>query len=146
LASMYVQTYRYDDAERLALQFTASDPQDYRGYYYLAAALEGSKSDPERTLGLLRQSIARNPRFAAAYALEGKVLLAQDRTQDAIVPLQRATELRPDYPPAHLYLGNAYRKLGRGADAAREFQTLRELNEKAGQTPSLRYHRGGNGK
>ena len=98
------------------------------------------------TLEYLQQSINRNPRFAAAYALTGKVMTAQDRTEEAIVQLERATELRPDYSPAHLYLGNVYRKAGRAADAAREFQTVRELKEKEARVPSLRYHKGGSGK
>jgi len=72
-------------------------------------------------------------------------MLGQNRADEAILQLKRATELRPDYSPAHLYLGNAYRKLGRDAEAAREFQTVRELKEKEGQAPSLRYHRVGEG-
>ena len=142
LASMYVQTFRYDDAERVSREFITSDPDDYRGYYYLAAALEASKRDPAEALEYLRRSTDRNPRFAAAYALTGKLLAGQNRTDEAIVQLKRATELRPDYSPAHYYLANAYRKAGRDADAAREFQTVRELNEKEGQVPSLRYHKG----
>jgi tetratricopeptide (TPR) repeat protein len=144
LASMYVQTSRYEDAERLSAQFVAADPEDYRGYYYLAAALEGMKREPARVLEWLRQSTDRNPRFAAAYALSGKVMMGQERIEESVAQLKRATELRPDYSPAHLYLGNAYRKLGRDAEAAREFQTVRELKEKEDQIPSLRYHRGGN--
>jgi tetratricopeptide (TPR) repeat protein len=146
LASMYVQTFRYDDAERLSRRFIASDPKDYRGYYYLAAALEGAKRDLPAALENLRQSIQRNPRFAAAYALTGKVMTSQNRTEEAIIQLRRATQLRPDYSPAHLYLGNAYHKAGRDADAAREFQTVRELKEKEGHIPSLRYHKGEPGK
>src|SRR5205085_9546927 len=101
----------------------------------------GMKRDPEQALELLRQSMERNPRFAAAYALKGKLLLAQNRTGESIVQLKRATELRPDYTPAHLYLGNAYRKAGRDTDAAREFQTVRELKEQEGHVPSLLYHK-----
>ena len=142
LASMYVQTLRPEDAERLSRQFLVSDPSDYRGYYYLAAALDGMKRDPERALESLRQSTDRNPRFAAAHALAGKVMLGQNRAAEALTQVQCAVELRPDYSPAHLYLGNAYRKLGRQAEASREFQTVRELKEKERQTPSLRYHRG----
>lgn len=145
LASMYLQTFRHEDAEHLSRRFVVSNPQDYRGYYYLAAALEPLKSDPEGTLELLRQSMERNPRFAAAYALAGKLLLGQNRTQESIVQLERATGLRPDYAPAHLYLGNAYRKIGRDADAALEFQTVRELKEKEQHVPSLLYHRGRTG-
>lgn len=146
LASMYVQSFRYEDAERVSRDFMVSDPDDYRGYYYMAAALEGSKRNPVGALEYLHQSKDRNPRFAAAYALAGKLMTGQNRTEEAIEQLKRATELRPDYSPAHLYLGNAYRKAGRDADAAREFQTVRELKQKEGQVPSLRYQKGGSRK
>ena len=32
-------------------------------------------------------------------------MTAENRTEEAIAQLKRATELRPDYSPAHLYLG-----------------------------------------
>src|SRR5262249_15751167 len=97
---------------------------------------------PDEILKVLGQSIDRNPRFAASYALSGKVLLAQNHVEEAVIQLKRAIGLRPDYSPAHLYLGNAYRKLGRETDAAREFEILRGLKEKEEHVPSLRYHKG----
>jgi hypothetical protein len=40
-------------------------------------------------------------------------------------------------------LANAYRKMGREAEAAREFQAIRDLHDRERQPqPSLLYHRG----
>jgi Tfp pilus assembly protein PilF len=91
---------------------------------------------------LLRKAISLNPGLAASYALLGKLFLHGDRAAEAVPELEHAIQLRPDYRPAHLYLATAYRKLGKEAEAAREFQKVRDLNEKERAKPSLRYHRG----
>ena len=126
----------------LAKQYTQANPSDYRGYYYLAAAREHERDDAAGTEELIRRSLQLNPNFAASHALLGKLLTQENRVEEAVRELERAVQLRPDYPPAHLYLGSAYRKLGHPADAAREAQILRELNEKQQSQPSLVYHRG----
>jgi Tfp pilus assembly protein PilF len=68
-------------------------------------------------------------------------MLQGNRADEAVAELEHAIQLRPDYRPAHLYLANAYRKLGQDAEAAQEAQKLRDLNEKESAKPSLRYHR-----
>jgi len=142
LAGLYIEAAEYDKLTGDARQYLQTNPSDYRGYYYLAAAQEHEKEDRQATEALLRKSVDFNPGFAASYALLGKLLLQGDRAAEAALELEHAIQLRPDYPPAHLYLGNAYKKLGREADARREFQKVRELNEKESTKPSLRYHRG----
>src|SRR5262249_2201424 len=123
-------------------KYIETNPSDYRGYYYLAAAKDREKAAGAEIEPLIRRSLQLAPNFSASYALLGKVLLREDRLQDAAKTLERAVQLRPDYHPAHFYLGNAYRKLGREADASHEFQTVRELNEKQASQPALLYHRG----
>jgi Flp pilus assembly protein TadD len=94
------------------------------------------------TYKLLEKSLGLNPNFAASLSLKGKLLLRR-AAQDAATVLERAVSLRPDHVRSHMMLANAYRKLGREADAAREFQTIRELHERERQPqPSLLYHRG----
>jgi len=142
LASMYLQMSEPEKLVALSRQYLANNPSDYRGYYYLAAAKEHAKKDPRETETLLRRSIQLNPDFAASYALLGKLLTQENRLEEAIQQLEHAVQLRPDYPPGRLYLGNAYRKSGREVEASREFQIVRELNEKQNSRPSLLYHRG----
>ena len=126
----------------MAERYQQTNPSDYRGYYYLAAAREHEEEQRPVAEALLRKAIGLNPDFAASHTLLGKLLVRDDRASEAVLDLERAVQLRPGYQPAHLYLGNAYRKLGRRADADREFQKLRELNDKEGAEPRLRYHRG----
>jgi tetratricopeptide (TPR) repeat protein len=143
LASLYLQTSDNTRLSVLSTKYMQRSPSDYRGYYYLAAAKEREKDDSAGAEQLIRRSLQLNPNFAASYALLGKILIAENRLNEAVRELERAIKLRPDYPPAHLYLGNAYRKLGRDADSAREFETLRQINNEQRSRPSLVYHRGG---
>jgi tetratricopeptide (TPR) repeat protein len=142
LGGIYLQISQAEKLMKVARQYIETNPSDHRGYYYLAAAAEHDKQEGVDVSSLLRHALKLNPNFAASHALLGKVLTQQDRLDEGVTELERAVQLRPDYAPAHLYLGNAYRKVGRTADATREFQTLRELNEKQRSQPSLTYHRG----
>ena len=142
VASMYLQMSDSEKLTALSRQYMANNPSDYRGYYYLAAGKEHAKEDPQETEKLLRHSIQLNSDFAPSYALLGKLLTQANRVDEAVQQLERAVRLRPDYTPGHLYLGNAYRKLGRDVEASREFQMVKELNEKQTSRPSLLYHRG----
>jgi tetratricopeptide (TPR) repeat protein len=143
LASLYLEAMEYEKLAAIAQQYSGTNPSDYRGYYYLAAAREHEEEQRPAVEALLKKAIGLDPNFAASFALLGKLLLQDGRALESARELERAIQLRPDYRPAHLYLANAYKKLGREADAAREFQLVRELNEKEATKPSLRYHRGG---
>ena len=91
----------------------------------------------------MRQSLAHKTDFAASHALLGEIQLRDGELQAAAESLERAIRYRPNLVQAHLQLGQTYHKLGRAADAAREFAIVRELNEKEAQPkPSLLYHRG----
>lgn len=143
LATLLIQGRRYDAARQLASEFRRVNPRDFRGPYFLAAGLEGEKQTGAEIEDLLQESLRLNPSFAATWALLGKVLLRSEKPAEAIVPFERAVRLRPDLAAARLQLAEAYRKVGRDADAQREFQAVRELKEKERQPPpSLRYRRG----
>jgi tetratricopeptide (TPR) repeat protein len=139
---LYLEANNYAKLAAIAQQYAERHPVDYRGYYYLAAAKEHEKEDRQTAKALLRKAIELNPDFAASFTLLGKLLLQDGNTDEAARELEHAIQLRSDYAPAHLYLANTYRKLGRDRDAAHEFQLVRELNEKERNKPSLRYHRG----
>ena len=142
LATLLIQGRRYDEAKQLAAEFRIANRSDFRGPYFLAAALEGEKQVGADIEGLLQESLRLNGSFAAAWALLGKVLLRSEKTLDAVAPLERAVTLRPDLAAARLQLAEAYRKLGRAGDAQREFQAVRELKEKERQPATkLQYRR-----
>lgn len=142
LATLLIQRVRLEEARDLSVRFIQANPADYRGHYFLASARAGLQEDGAREA--LRQSLARNPNFAAAHALLGKLQLAADEFPAAAASLEQATRLRPDLVQAHLHLAQTYRKLGREDDALREFAIVAGLKRKEAQPkPSLLYHRGG---
>jgi tetratricopeptide (TPR) repeat protein len=144
LGAAYLDSNRYDDLLKAASEYMRRNPKDFRGYYYLAAAREKLQVDPAETERLIRQSIEYNSRFAASYALLGKVLMASGRLEPAANALEQAVQLRPEYTPAHYYLANVYRKLGRESDSDREFAVVSRLKEEESKpVPKLSYHRGG---
>jgi Flp pilus assembly protein TadD len=99
--------------------------------------------DGAGTERLIRRAIEYNARFAASYALLGKVLMGGGRLEEAAGALQEAVRLRADYTPAHYYLANVYRKLGREEEARREFAEVARLKqEESKPVPALSYHRG----
>jgi tetratricopeptide (TPR) repeat protein len=141
LATVYLHRVKFAQAKALATQFIAAKPGDYRGYYFLAAAKDGLQEADARDL--VEQSLERKPDFAASHALLGKILLRESDLEAAVRSFQQAIRYRPNLTQAHLQLAQAYRKLGRAADAEREFAIVRELKDKEAQpVPVLSYHRG----
>lgn len=143
LGAVYLNTKRFEDGLRAAQSYLRDNPNDFRGYYYLAAARDGLKMETAESERLLAQAIRLRPEFAASHALLGKILLDADRAAEAVPSLEKAIQLRPDYSPAHYHLATAYRKLGRAQDAERSFRVFSELKEKERQPArALRYRRG----
>jgi protein O-GlcNAc transferase len=141
LATVYLHRMKFFEAKELATRFIATNPEDYRGYYFLAAAEDGLQEPGARQLA--EQSLRRKPDFAAAHALLGKIFLRQGDLKTAVRSYEQAIEYRPSLTQAHLQLAQTYKKLGRDQEAAREFAIVRELKEKEAQPiPALRYHRG----
>lgn len=143
LATVLLLSSRFEEVQQVSDAYSNRNPADFRGYFYMAAGREGAGLPDDPSLKLLRTSLELNPTFAASLSLVGKILLRRNSLQEAAVALERSLALRPDHVPSHMTLANVYRKLGREADAAREFQSIRELHEKERQPgPSLLYHRG----
>jgi len=141
LATVYLHRLKFAGAKELAARFVAANPDDYRGYYFLAAAKDGMQEADARELA--GQSLRRKPDFAAAHALLGKIQLREGEPAAAARSLELAIRYRPTLTQAHLQLAQSYKKLGRDEEAAREFAIVRELKEREAQPlPALRYHRG----
>jgi predicted Zn-dependent protease len=143
LATVLLHDSKFEEVRKVSETFTNRNPEDFRGYYYAAAGREGLGLPEDATYKLIEKSLSLNSNFAASLSLLGKIQLRRGAAQDAAVALQRAVALRPDHVPSHMMLANAYRKMGRETEAAREFQTIRELHDRERQPqPSLLYHRG----
>jgi tetratricopeptide (TPR) repeat protein len=143
LGSAYLESAGYEDLLAAATEYARRKPADFRGHYYGAAARDKLGMELSETESLLRRAIECNSRFAASYALLGKVLVNSGRLQPAAAALEQAIRLRPDYTPAHYYLATVYKRLGRAEEAQRELREVARLNEEAGKpVPKLSYHRG----
>ena len=79
LASLYLEAMNFERLAAIAEQYLETNPSDYRGYYYLAAAKEHEKEDRQAAQALLKKAIRLNPGFAASSALLGKLLLQDGR-------------------------------------------------------------------
>ena len=59
----------------------------------------------------------------------GLIAARMDEPEEAIGYFRKALELDPDNARAHVYLGDAYRKLGRAEDSKRLFERARQLRQ-----------------
>ena len=139
LVEACIQLVRYDQVAQAASDFLKVRPTDYRGYYYSGVAGDKTGRPPLAVENLLRKAIERNATFAPAHALLGKVLLQQNRPEEAALTLEGAVRLRPDYVFGHIHLARAYQSLGRTQDAKRHTMLVRELDEQRREPePALR--------
>jgi len=76
---------------------------------------------------LLRQSLQLAPRNAHALNLLGYSLRWQGRYDESLAAYGQVFEIEPNHLGAHEYIGEAYLKLGRRADAERHLAKLRQL-------------------
>lgn len=80
----------------------------------------------------LRQALLLNQDFVGPYILLGKMELKKGNAELARGYLERAVKMDPSDYSAHYLLGTTYKRLGREADAAREFglsESLRSSKE-----------------
>ena len=87
------------------------------------------------TAQLAAEAAQRNPRSARNFFLTGKALVNLQKDELSLRWLERAVTLDPNYREAHYLLARTYQKLGRKADAEREFGKFREM---AGKPASRR--------
>jgi len=78
----------------------------------------------------LKQAVWLNPDFTGPYILLGKVEMKKGDPSLAAGFLQRALKMDPNNYYAHYILGEAYKALGRSADADREFALTQSLRPK----------------
>jgi tetratricopeptide (TPR) repeat protein len=75
----------------------------------------------------LRAAIDIEPRHFRANLLLGRILTLQGQGDAALGPLQTAVAVQPGAAEAHQFLADAYEKMGRAADAAKEREKARSL-------------------
>lgn len=88
------------------------------------------REEPKTALPYAVKAVKLSPGDFNTHVALGQVLLATEDAAGAVRELELGLRLAPQSPVAHYSLANAYAKMGRKADAARErdqFERLRKL-------------------
>ncbi|HXG86618.1 MAG TPA: tetratricopeptide repeat protein [Pyrinomonadaceae bacterium] len=101
--------------------------EGYLGLGVLLVKTEGANSS--EGLNSLQKAVEINPNLYEAQITLGKTLLRQNKTEQALIYLQKAVELLPGNPEPHYQLLQAFRKLGRKADADAEQAIIKKIHE-----------------
>lgn len=125
LAALYLNQQRWDEAIRHFLKaarnlFFASPEIALTG----AGFANYQKGNYVDAIGLYREAITRNPRYAQAYLRLGDAYYAMDKTELAAAEYRKALEQFPEYTEAHYRLGVTYLKLRQPEKAKKEFQAV----------------------
>jgi tetratricopeptide (TPR) repeat protein len=121
-------------SKRLA-RFVKAQPRNALAHFYYALSLwkgqAGSPSPPDahRIEALLRRATTLDPTLVKGFVELGILLFDQERYQDAIVALRRATALQPDLAQAHYRLAQAYQRTGQNALAEKELEIFKRLSK-----------------
>jgi tetratricopeptide (TPR) repeat protein len=119
--------------ERALVEFQKerdSDPLDGAVYERMGDAYIRHE-DFDRAQEALDRAILLEPKVSIPYILLGKVLLKQQSPFLAKMYLEHALQMDPNNYIAHFLLGQAYRSLGRTADATKEFQLVTRIQAAA---------------
>src|SRR5262249_45454601 len=85
------------------------------------------REEPDSALRFGEQAVKTNPKDFSAHIALGRVLLAKEDPAGAAAELEVAVKLAPASPEARLSLANAYTRLGRKDDSARELVEFKRL-------------------
>jgi tetratricopeptide (TPR) repeat protein len=69
-----------------------------------------------------------DPKSAMPYALQGRILLNQEKPREAIEAFNAALRIKPDFPEAFRGLGQAYQAVGQPARAVEAYERALRLN------------------
>jgi predicted Zn-dependent protease len=110
-------------------------PTSAQFHFYLAGVhvrlnqLPQADAEYEKALGI-------DPEHFQANLLYGRLLLREGHPEAALPKLNRAAKLIPDSAEAHVFLAEAYDKLGQAQNASEERATAARLKAQAAeQTP-----------
>lgn len=148
LSRAVLQQERYAEARDLARQTLAADPEDLDGLLVLSAASAGLKEFPA-AVGAVDRALQIAPGHPAIHRQKGALLIAQDRAEEALAPLERARTLDPEVAQTLATIGAAYLELRRYSEAERAIAEALRLdpdNVQAHQNRGLLELRRGGGK
>jgi lipopolysaccharide biosynthesis regulator YciM len=103
-------------------------------FYYAVALWKKARRNPDvvesqRIDSLLARAISLDPKFAEAYLQRGMLYSGQTDFAKAVAAYEKAIQANPRLSEAHYELGLAYKRVGRDADARREFQAYAQVQK-----------------
>jgi len=114
-----------------ALALVHKDHPRYDVVYANFADLLIKLGNYQRAFDLAVEAAQRNPDEARNLFLAGKALVQLGRADLSVRWFERAVALNADYPEPHYLLWQAYRKLGRDADAERALKSFQAASARA---------------
>ena len=118
------------DALNIYRELIKNAPKLAEGYLGLGVLLVKTDGvNSSEGLENLQQAVKINPNLYEAQVTLGKILLQRNKTEEALIYLRKAVELLPGNPEPHYQLLQAFRKLGRKADADAEQAIIKKIHE-----------------
>lgn len=90
----------------------------------LAAASNKKYAD---AMSLVESAIKKQPKENLFWELKGKLLLQEDKKDEAIDALTKAVQANPEYVVPYVYRGIAYQQSGKNAQAEKDLITAQQL-------------------
>jgi adenylate cyclase len=128
LSLAYLWKKQHDQAIAEAERAVVLDPNDANGYAGLGNMLAFA-GRPEEGIELIEKAMRLNPRSPPSnLIILGVAYLTAERCEEALVPLQKALTLNPNFGFAHSNLAVCYAELGRLEEARAEAAAVMRLN------------------
>jgi tetratricopeptide (TPR) repeat protein len=114
-----------------AISLVYKDHPEYDVVYANFADLLIKLGNFQRAFDLAAEAAQRNSGEPRNFFLAGKALVQAGRSDLSVRWFEQAIKLDPDYPEPHYLLSQAFRKLGRLADADRELKSFEAATARA---------------
>ncbi|HWV14789.1 MAG TPA: M48 family metalloprotease [Cellvibrio sp.] len=116
---------RNKEAFQRALAQVREDKQAYENYEESLKAAKDKQYD--KALSLVESSIKQQPKENLFWEMKGKILLQQEKNQEALPALDKAIQANPNFFRPYIYRGMAYNELGNTSLAERDLVSSQRL-------------------
>lgn len=116
---------RNKEAFQRAIAQIKEDKNAYKNYEDSLKAAKDKQYD--KALSLVGSAIEQQPKENLFWEMKGKLLLQQDKNQDAVAALDKSIQANPNFFRPYIYRGMAYKELGNTNLAERDLVSSQRL-------------------